>query len=40
MEWDELFKQKGDKNINNNERRANRDLDILMCIINRRINES
>ena len=36
-EWDELFKQNGDKNINNNERRANRDLDILMCIISRRI---
>ena len=39
-EWDELFKEKGEQNINNNERRAKRDLDILMCIIDKRLYES
>jgi NIMA (never in mitosis gene a)-related kinase len=39
-EWDELFKEKGEQNINNNERRAKRDFDILMCIIDKRIYES
>ena len=39
-EWDKLFKEKGEQNINNNERRAKRDFDILMCIIDKRIYES
>lgn len=40
IEWDSLFNQKKNMNINDFERRSNRDLDILMCIINKKLNEN
>ena len=40
IEWDSLFNQKNNMNINDFERRSNRDLDILMCIINKKLNEN
>ena len=39
-EWDSLFNQKENINISDFERRNNRDLDILMCIINKKLNEN